>query len=86
MIVSFSVSNFRSFSTEETLSLVADKAMAGEHDDHTISIPDSKERILKIAALYGANGAGKSNLFKAIRYMQNLVLYQPPSESPHWVL
>jgi uncharacterized protein len=74
MIVSFSVANFRSFSSEETLSLVASKSLSGSHDDHTVSIPDSEERVLRAAVLYGANGAGKSNLFKALRYLKSVAL------------
>ena len=74
MIVSFSVSNFRSFSSEETFSLVASHRLSGSHDDHAVPIPDSKERVLRTAVLYGANGAGKSNLFKALRYLKSVAL------------
>jgi hypothetical protein len=72
MIVTFSVSNYRSFAAEETLSLVASKRFATQHADHTAPIPDSDERVLRTAVLYGANGAGKSNLFKALRYLRLL--------------
>jgi energy-coupling factor transporter ATP-binding protein EcfA2 len=75
MIVSFSVSNFRSFSTEETLSLVASNRLSGSHDDHAVPIPDSKEKVLRAAVLYGANGAGKSNLLKALRYLKSVALW-----------
>jgi len=81
MIVSFSVSNFRSFSTEETFSLVASNRLSGTHDDHAVPIPDSKEKVLRTAVLYGANGAGKSNLFKALRYLKWLALTTRPKES-----
>lgn len=74
MIVSFSVSNFRSFSSEETLSLVASNRLSGKHEDHAVPIPDTKERVLRTAVLYGANGAGKSNLFKALRYLRSVAL------------
>lgn len=74
MIVSFSVSNFRSFQSEETFSLVASNRLAGSHEDHAIPIPGSKERVLRTAVLYGANGAGKSNLFKALRYLRSAAL------------
>jgi uncharacterized protein len=74
MIVSFSVSNFRSFSSEETLSLVASNRLSGRHEEHTVPIPDSSERVLRTAVLYGANGAGKSNLFKALLFLRNLAL------------
>jgi uncharacterized protein len=75
MIVSFSVANFRSFSTEETLSLVASNRLSGSHDDHVVPIPDSKEKVLRAAVLYGANGAGKSNLLKALRYLKSVALW-----------
>jgi hypothetical protein len=73
MIVSFSVSNFRSFSSEETLSLVASNSLSG-HDEHAVPIPDSKEKVLRAAVIYGANGAGKSNVFKALRYLESVAL------------
>jgi AAA15 family ATPase/GTPase len=74
MIVSFSVSNFRSFSSEETFSLLASNRISGAHEDHTFSIPNSKEKVLKTAVIYGANGAGKSNLFKALLYLKSIAL------------
>lgn len=74
MIVSFSLSNFRSFRGEETLSLVASKKLSASHESHTVPIPDSDERVLRCAVLYGANGAGKSNLFKALRHFKELAL------------
>src|SRR3989338_4864944 len=81
MIVSFSVSNFRSFSSEETFSLVASKRLAGSHEEHAVSIPDSEEKVLRTAVLYGANGAGKSNLFKALRYLKSTALRQRKKNS-----
>ncbi len=74
MITTFSVSNFRSFSSEETFSLVASNRLADGHDDHVLTIPDSDEKVLRTAVLYGANGAGKSNLFKALRYVKSIAL------------
>ncbi len=74
MIVSFSVANFRSFLEEETFSLVASNRVSGSHEGHAFPIPDSKEKALKTAVLYGANGAGKSNLFKALNYLKTIAL------------
>ncbi len=74
MIVSFSASNFRSFSSEETFSLVASNRLLSNHESHTVPIPGSKEKVLRIAVLYGANGAGKSNLFKALQYVKSVAL------------
>jgi AAA15 family ATPase/GTPase len=61
MIVLFSVANFRSFSSEETFSLVASKQLSTTHQTHLIPIPDTTAQVLKTSVLYGANGAGKSN-------------------------
>ncbi len=55
--------------------MVASNRLSGSHDDHAVPIPDSKERVLRAAVLYGANGAGKSNLFKALRYVKWVALY-----------
>lgn len=74
MIVSFSLANCRSFLEEETLSLVASRRLADAHDDHRIAIPGSEESVLKAALVYGANGAGKSNLFKALQYLKTLAI------------
>jgi len=74
MLVSLSLANFRSFAAEETFSLVASKRLSGTHDDHLIRIPGSDESVLRCAVLYGANGAGKSNLLKALRYAEMFVL------------
>src|ERR1035437_6000089 len=76
MIVSLSISNFRSFLSEETFSLVASNKLSGTHDDHVVPIPNSDQSVLKIGVIYGANGAGKSNFYKAIRYIRSVALGQ----------
>lgn len=73
MIVSFSVSNFRSLLGEETLSLVASNRLS-DHQDHAVPIPGTEERVLRTAVIYGANGAGKSNLFKALQFLKTAAL------------
>lgn len=63
MLLQFSVSNFMSLRDEVILSMSAsDKDH--EHEDVLFSI--GSERILPVAAIYGANAAGKSNIFKAL--------------------
>jgi AAA15 family ATPase/GTPase len=73
MLLSFSVSNFRSFCEKQTLSMVASNRHT-DHQDHLTAIPDDDNKALPVAALYGANGAGKSNLVKALKLLQDLVL------------
>lgn len=72
MLLSFSVSNFRSFHGEQTLSLVASSRQP-DHPDHLTPIAHDENKALSLAVLYGANGAGKSNLVKALRFLQDLV-------------
>jgi AAA15 family ATPase/GTPase len=74
MLVSFSVANFRSFLDEQTFSMVASKRLAESHPSHIIPLPNSNESVLKTAIIYGANGAGKSNLFRALRYVRSIAL------------
>jgi AAA15 family ATPase/GTPase len=74
MLVSLSVSNFRSFLKEETFSLVASKRLADTHKGHLVPIPNSDEFVLRMAVIYGANGAGKSNLFRALRFVKMVAL------------
>lgn len=73
MIVNFSVKNFRSFNEEQTLNLVASNRIA-DHPTHLVPIPGSTETALRGCVFFGANGAGKSNLFKALSYLQNTAL------------
>lgn len=73
MLISLSVANFRSFSVEQTLSLVASKRLSGSHDDHVVPLPGSAQGVLRAAVIYGANGAGKSNLFKVLRFVKAMV-------------
>jgi len=47
-------------------------ASRNEHDDHTYTLAD--QRLLKTSVIYGANASGKSNLFKALVFMKDLVL------------
>jgi uncharacterized protein len=74
MLVSFSVSNFRSFAQEQTFSLVASGRLDATHEDHAVPIPGSDEKVLRAGVVYGANGAGKSNLFAALSYVKRIAI------------
>lgn len=72
MLVEFKVTNFRSFREEQTLSLVA--GAAARDRSHPDSLIDcEKLKLLKTAAVYGANASGKSNLIKAVNVMATFV-------------
>lgn len=72
MLLSFSISNFRSFRDEQTFSLVASNRQT-DHPEHLIPIPADENRALPVAAIYGANGAGKSNLVRGLEFLASLV-------------
>ncbi|MFZ1827702.1 MAG: ATP-binding protein [Candidatus Competibacteraceae bacterium] len=72
MLIEFSVSNFRSILSRQTLSLVASADKAHLH--RNVSPPGGKNpRLLRSAVIYGANAAGKSNLLLALESFRRLV-------------
>lgn len=75
MLISFSVGNFRSFKETQTLDLRCG-AINELRESNTFETP-TKERLLKAAAVYGANGSGKSNLIKALEFMDFFILGTP---------
>ena len=77
MLKKFSVGNFLSFESINTLSLEAKKSEK-EHPDFSFSI--AKSNLLKSAVIYGANASGKSNLIKALHFFKNFIL-NPPIQS-----
>jgi hypothetical protein len=76
MLLEFSVGNFRSFYEPVTLSMQAAKLRASDRrlDQENIAQVQS-QRLLRSAAIYGANASGKSNLIRAIQFMRDFVLH-----------
>ena len=76
MFIQFSVENFLSFKEQAMISMLASKRKSKNKklDENSTfdAFPDIK--LLKAAVIYGANGSGKSNIFKAIRFMKNLTI------------
>lgn len=87
MLVDFRVKNFRSIKDEQLFSMVSAK-QTDHIDTHTFLPTTSKTlSLVKTAAIYGANAAGKSNVLKALDIMQEIVLesgsrYQRGDELP----
>jgi uncharacterized protein len=85
MLLEFRVRNFRSFREEAVFSMAA-SADSQFVATHTLSTGlDKLPRVVRAAAIYGANASGKSNLIKAMQFMQLMVLtssqVQPDTEN-----
>lgn len=74
MLVEFSVSNWRSVKEAQTLNLVL--AKGDELADSNSFQPGAPATtsLLRSAAIYGPNAAGKSNLLRAMRTMKKMVM------------
>ena len=70
MLLSFTVGNFRSFKESKTFSMKA--ASIQEHKDFVRESNNAK--LLPVAAVYGANSSGKSNLLSALKTMKTVLL------------
>lgn len=70
MLIQFNFKNFKSFREEATLDLSAAKMT--EFSDRVVTI--GSEKVLPVAAIYGANASGKSNIYNAFEYMAEYVM------------
>ncbi len=69
MLIRFVVNNFLSFGEEKEFNMIAGSFKTHKHHVEKIG----KLNVLKSAAIYGANGAGKSNFVKAIEFLQQKI-------------
>ncbi|WP_057936323.1 AAA family ATPase [Algoriphagus resistens] len=69
MLIRFVVNNFLSFNEEREFNMLAGSFKTHKHHVYKAGKVD----VLKATAIYGANGAGKSNLIKAIEFLQDTV-------------
>lgn len=72
MIVKFTTGNFNSFKEPTALSLKA--SALSENQDYQFETPLTDLSLLKSAVIYGQNSSGKSNMFKALRFMRWFML------------
>lgn len=72
MLIEFRIGNFRSIRDEQVLTLEAGRV--GEADDvRPRHIDGIGGKLLPVAAVYGANASGKSNLLAGLRFMRDAV-------------
>lgn len=72
MLVQFMLKNFLSFKNETILDMTAISAYK-EHEYNLLEY-GAKEKLLKVAAIYGANASGKSNLYLGMNYFQRIIV------------
>lgn len=70
MLIQFNFKNYKSFREEATLDLSAAKMT--EFSDRVVCV--GSDKILPVAAIYGANASGKSNVYNAFEYMTDYVV------------
>jgi AAA15 family ATPase/GTPase len=72
MLIEFKVKNFRSIKDEMVLSMLASSDKS--HNTNLITCEAlNDDRLLKTAAIYGANASGKSNIIKAFSTMVRII-------------
>lgn len=74
MLIEFKFSNFLSYKEMTSFSIVAGKERTNSKT--LASIPKFRLKLLPLAAIYGANASGKSNLIKALGFLKTLVTTQ----------
>lgn len=76
MLVSFSVENFLSFKSSQTLRMEAVSQGKDDINPHnTFAVAEGgQERLLKSALLFGANASGKSNFIHAFAVFRDILL------------
>ncbi|MGZ8928851.1 MAG: AAA family ATPase [Methylobacter sp.] len=80
MLIEFSISNYRSFREKQTLSMVAaPRLKKGDNVFKPVVEDKGFPDLLKVAAIYGPNASGKSNLIKAINIITIIANREPNS-------
>lgn len=81
MLIEFSVSNYRSFREKQTFSMVAaPRLKKGDNVFKPVVKGEKLPDLLKVAAIYGPNASGKSNLIKALGIVGYIANRQPSAQ------
>ena len=74
MLIRFNVGNFLSFNNIQEFSMISGDGKTKM--DHIYN--DGNIQLLKFAAIYGANAAGKSNLVESIDFAKEMIIHGFP--------
>lgn len=76
MLIRFSFKNFKSFKDENVLDMEATSLKEHEYN----IVKTENVNLLKVAAIYGANASGKTNVLQAFDYMKKRILVSDDSK------
>lgn len=71
MLLRYAVSNFRSLDEEQEFSMVASSLRGPE--GALLVVPGVKPGVSRVAAIYGANASGKTNVLRALHFVATIV-------------
>jgi uncharacterized protein len=74
MLLQVTIENFLSFRDATTFSMLGANSDMSHADHLAVDVAGKGKSLLPVAAIYGANAAGKSNLIKAIAFAKNLII------------
>lgn len=80
MLIRLQIENWQSFRAPTEFSLVASRER--QHRARLPRLPRPDLNVLPVAAVYGANASGKSNLFRALAFARRLVVEGTATEAP----
>ncbi|MGP0062678.1 MAG: AAA family ATPase [Isosphaeraceae bacterium] len=81
MLIEFRVENHRSLRDEQVLTMESGR-VGDDTDSRPRRIPGYAESLLPVAALYGANASGKSNVLAALAFLREAVILSHRSWLP----
>ena len=76
MLIRFAFKNFKSFKEENVLDM---EATSLKEHEYNVAKTD-QVNLLKVAAIYGANASGKTNVLQAFDYMKKRILVSDDSK------
>lgn len=72
MLVNFSVTNFLSFNKKASFKMKSGRVT--KKLEHLLEDSDTEKSLLKFSAMYGKNGAGKTNFIRALSVLKNFII------------
>lgn len=80
MLVRLTFSNWMSFRDETTFDLIA--SLERQHGDRIPRVKKFRTKVLPVAALFGGNASGKSNLIEGLQFAKDLILRGTRPDKP----